>query len=465
MRFGQGENRGIYLISPLGGTEQKLASFVGYGQMSWSPDGKFLAVARGANRDSALVLVPIGGGEAPRLPIPAAPGWDWCPAFSPDGLKLAYARCSGSSMCDVYVQELSTDRAPQGERRRITRQDIFINGLAWSEDGKSLIFGASVGHGVTTYLWRVDAKGTNPPVRIELAGRRVSGPAVAVAGHRLAFTRLQGNADIWRYASGGVAEPFLTSSLIEWHPRFSPDGKKVVFSSDRGGDTFEIWVANADGSNPVPVTNQVGRYMGSPDWSPDGRWIAFDCQSKEGPWKVWVVEATGIGLRRLTSDPSDEVIPIWSRDGKSVYFRSNRSGRDETWRIAFTGGPPEQITTNGGHTAVESVDGKVLYYTKGEPSPIFEMPLANKRERQIIDYVFARAFAVVEDGIYYIGRRGDDRRHPLLFHQFATGRVKEITRLESVQNYGLTVSPDQRTFLFTKSVATGSDIMLVENFR
>jgi Tol biopolymer transport system component len=480
MRFAPGDAGGIYLISPLGGAEQKLVNFVGAGQMSWSPDGKFLAIDRGstsrqetgpaigATRASALVLLPLGGGEPRPISTPPAPGWDWCPAFSPDGRQLAYARCSGSSMCDLYIQELGPDCAPRGDRRRITRQEMFINGLAWSPDGKSLIFGASVGHGVVTYLWRVDAKGTSPPARIELAGRRVAEPAIAPAGNRMAFARRQGNQDIWRYTLGGVAEPFLTSSLIEWHPRFSTDGKKVVFSSDRGGETFEIWVANADGSNPVPVTDRVGRYVGSPDWSPDGRWIAFDCQTKEGNWNIWVVETSGAGLRRVTSGPSDEHIPTWSRDGRSIYFDSNRTGRYEIWRVAFAGGQPEQITANGGHTAFESFDGKTLYYTKdtqAAPSPIFEMRLAGKQERQVVDHVSFRAFAVVEDGIYYIGRREDDRRYPLRFHPFSASRDREITRLENVSNYSLTVSPDRKGFLFTKSVTTGTDLMLVENFR
>ena len=465
-RSARGDSGGVYLISPLGGAERKLANFERTGKISWSPDGKYLAVARGTSRASALVLLPLGGGEPRPISSPKPPAWDWYPAFSPDGSQLAYAGCSGLNTCDLYIQELAPDYVPRGSPRRITQQELLISGLDWSRDGESLIYGASVSAGLVTYLWRVDTKGRRPPARIELAGPRVDDPAVAPAGNRLAFTREQGNVDIWRFTAGGVAEPFLTSSMFEQSPRFSPDGKKVAFTSNRGGEMLEIWVANADGSNPFPVTNRVGRYQGSPDWSPDGRWIAFDSQTKEGHWDIWVMEASGAGLRQLTSERSDDVIPSWSRDGKSIYFCSNRTGRGEIWRVAFAGGQPEQITPDGGHTAFESFDGKTLYYTKTEHAPLFAMPLAEKRERQVIDLVVARAFSVVEDGIYYIGRRSESQRYPLSFYQFSGGTTREIAQLEGEVGLGLTVSRDRRTFLFTKSsVVAGHDIMLVENFR
>jgi Tol biopolymer transport system component len=304
-----------------------------------------------------------------------------------------------------------------------------------------------------------------PPQRLDLAGFHASYLSIAPAGHRLAFSRGLQNLDIWRYQLGGAPEPFIVSSLDEYAPHFSPDGSRIVFCSIRSGEVFDIWVANADGSNPVQLTNRLGRHQSMPRWSPDGRWIAFESQGPDGQWDVYVIDASGGRPRRLTSEPSDEYLPSWSRDGEWIYFFSNRTGRGEIWRVASGGGQAEQVTQNGGYAAFESLDGKTLFYVKGSDAPLFAKALGGGPERQVLDYVSAVAFAVMQDGVYYIGRRGDDRQYPLQFFQFSTGTSRLLTEIGGTLNIGLTVSPDRKTFLFTNSVTSGSDLMLIENFR
>ena len=76
-----------------------------------------------------------------------------------------------------------------------------------------------------------------------------------------------------------------------------------------------------------------------------------------------------------------------------------------------------------------------------------------------------RAFAVVEDGLYYIGRGDDSMHSPLRFFQFSTGRNQELALLDHPGNLVLTVSPDRKTFLYNKVVSQDADLMLIENFR
>ena len=470
-RSAAGRATSIYLVSALGGAEQKLTDFQATGQMSWSPDGKWLAVARapsspGATVESAgIFLVPGEGGEPRRITNPKAPGYDIHPSISPDGRLLAYATCAGTFSCDVYVQHLDPGYAPQGGPRRITQQGLFLEGLAWSRDGESLVYSGSLTASMLGYLWRAGIQGQQPPQRLDLAGFYASYPSIAPAGNRLAFARALRNLDIWRYQLGGAPEPFIMSSLDEISQQFSPDGSRVAFGSNRSGEAFEIWVANADGSNPVQLTNGLGRHQGTPRWSPDGRWIAFDSQGQDGHWDIYVIDASGGRPRRVTSEPSDEGIPSFSRDGKWIYFCSDRTGRYEIWRVASGGGQAEQLTENGGIVAFESIDGRTLFYIKGAPSPLFAKLLDGGPERQILDYVSARAFVVVEDGVYYIGRPGDDRQYPLQFIQFSTGTSRLLTKIGGTPGLGLTVSPDRKTFLFATSVTSGSDLMLIENFR
>jgi len=74
--------------------------------MSWSPDGKWLAVSSN-DQASAIFLLPVEGGEARQVSNPKAPTADSATSFSPDGRHLAYARCGGIYACDLYVEDLS----------------------------------------------------------------------------------------------------------------------------------------------------------------------------------------------------------------------------------------------------------------------------------------------------------------------------------------------------------------------
>jgi WD40-like Beta Propeller Repeat len=173
--------------------------------------------------------------------------------------------------------------------------------------------------------------------------------------------------------------------------------------------------------------------------------------------------------RRKTSAanfwPSDKQMPSWSRDGKWIYFTWDRTGREEIWRMSHTGGSPEQVTSDGGKTAFESADGKTLLYTKDDSSPLFAKPPAGGPERQVLEWVTSNAFAPVERGIYYIGRRGTDRKYPLDFYEFSSKTSRELTRIEGYATLGLSVSPDRQTIIFPKSVSNGSNLMMIEDFQ
>ena len=459
---------GIWLVSPLGGAAQKLAELRTAGQMFWSPDGKWLAVGvvpSDATEVRGIVLVPVDGSELRRITQRQAPAADLHPTFSPDGRLLAFASCASAYNCDVFVQQLDSEYAPREAPRRITEQNLAISGLAWSRDGEAVTYSGSWSWGLAFRLWRVRSDGAGQPERLDLAGFRAMTPSVAPVGNRLAFQRGTSNCDVWRYQLGGVPEPFLKSSVGDYSAQFSPDGGRIAFSSDRSGDVIEVWTAGADGSNPVQLTRGLGHAQATNRWSPDGRLIVFDSLEREGGSKVYVVDASGGRPRRVSSATADELNPSWSRDGKRIYFFSNRTGRNEIWRIALGGGAAERVTENGGFVAFESTDGRTLFYNKSIASPLFARSLDGGSERQVLDHVAWSAFAVFEDGIYYLGRPGADGKFPLQFHEFSTGSSRLITTIEGPLQQFLSVSPDRRTFLFTRHSGAGSDLMLLENFR
>jgi Tol biopolymer transport system component len=304
------------------------------------------------------------------------------------------------------------------------------------------------------------------PQRLEMASQGAFSPAVARKGNRLAFSRLMSDDDIWRLQGEGKPQPFLVSTMHDSSSQFSTDGQRVAFASARGVEGIAIWLANADGSGVAQLTRGPEGYHGSPRWSPDGRSIAFDAQGKEGRRNIKVVDSGGGQPRQLTDGPFSSAVPSWSRDGKSIYFTSDRGGRFEIWKAPAQGGAAAQITQEGGYVALESADAKTLYYTKssGGDGPLYARLLAGGGEKQILERVSSRGFVVFEDGIYYLVRTGQ-RNYEIRFYVFATGHSRMVSAFEGRLNLGLSVSPDRKTFLFTWVVSSGSDLMLIENFR
>ena len=98
----------------------------------------------------------------------------------------------------------------------------------------------------------------------------------------------------------------------------------------------------------------------------DGKQLAFDSQGQDGSVDIYTIESVGGQARRLTSAASNEPQPSWSRDGRWIYFSSDRTGRFEIWRCPFPAGTVDQwqqMTTEGGDVAFESSDGRTLFYT------------------------------------------------------------------------------------------------------
>jgi Tol biopolymer transport system component len=276
--------------------------------------------------------------------------------------------------------------------------------------------------------------------------------------------------DLWRLPrpegsrSTATPEKFLASSL---HAAYSPDRRKIAFDSDRGG-VNSIWLSNADGSHPVQLTFKSE--SGTPRWSPDGRRLVFD-SIEAGNRDLYVVGADGGIPRRLTREPSEDRPGTWSRDGDWIYFQSDRTGRAETWRIPPDGGTAVQVTRGGGFYAVESEDGRDLYYSKSSASGIWRVPLSGGDESEVVKGpVGWEDWALARRGLYYATVRYQVafRRQEFTIHylDFSSGHETSLFRSEGVpEHVSLTVSPDGKWILFGEAPAWQSELMLMENFR
>jgi Tol biopolymer transport system component len=172
----------------------------------------------------------------------------------------------------------------------------------------------------------------------------------------------------------------------------SPDGKRFVFTSLKGGD-LDIYTMNVDGSDVRQLTPQVG-YDGGPWWSPDGKQIAYRAYHptdaaelkdykdlleqnivRPNKMELWVMNADGSDQHQVTHLGGANFGPSWTHDGKRLIFSSNyknpRSGNFDLYLVSLDGSGLEQVTTDEGFDGFPmfSPDGKKLIWASQRVDP------------------------------------------------------------------------------------------------
>jgi len=229
---------------------------------------------------------------------------------------------------------------------------------------------------------------------------------VSPDGKTLAFTLL---GDIYTMPiTGGTPTRIAEGMAWEVHPRFSPDGKRIAFTSDRGGGE-NIWVMNADGSDKRQLTKEDFRLLNQPSWSPDGQYIAakkhFTTQRSLGTGEIWLYHVSGGGGVQVVERANDQLQkelgePIFAPDGKAIYFTRNTTpgnifeyAQDSNAGIFAI--ERHDLTTGETRTAVggyggavrpaPSPDGTTLAFVRRDKdqSQLWIKDLASGRERMI----------------------------------------------------------------------------------
>ena len=226
----------------------------------------------------------------------------FAPAWSPDGRRLAFVRESGRN-ADVYVAD-----AGGRSLRRLTRAPSAELSPSWFPDGKRIALASNRSGRFAIYVMRADGTGLR-----RVAPRRdgqgdAHSPSWSPDGRSIAFSSSHAtpeNPEIYavRPDGSGLRRLTRTKGGVEvlgdngW-PRWSPAGKRIVFSSNRTGNG-EVWIMRADGSGQRRIAGFAGRDDWAPAFSPDGKQIAFHSLGRGGASSLYVVRPDGTGLRSL----------------------------------------------------------------------------------------------------------------------------------------------------------------------
>ncbi|MBI1926904.1 sigma-70 family RNA polymerase sigma factor [Candidatus Poribacteria bacterium] len=186
-----------------------------------------------------------------------------------------------------------------------------------------------------------------------------------LAEAKIAFmSKRNGNDEIYVMDADGTNPVNLTQNPApDGYPSWSPDGTRIAFASERDGPG-EIYVMNVDGTNPVNLTNHPA-WDGFPSWSPDGKKIAFH-STRDGNSEIHVMDADGKNSINLTRNQAGiNNIPSWSPDGTKVAFISNRDGNWEIYVMDADGKNQTNLTKHPAYDTLPSwsPDGKQIAFS------------------------------------------------------------------------------------------------------
>lgn len=396
---------GIWLMPALGGVPKQLTEFGC--SPAWSRDGALVAFQSESFHDmvqpyassATLWVVAARGGMPPRQVTQAgAPaGGHLFPTWSPDGRRLAFLNA------DIHSMQIWSIAVGGGELQQLSPYDSGDKAdVAYAPDGKSIFFT----QGMMLFKMRVSpetgARIGRPAKVADLGATLFRHPAFSPDGSKLAYSAWTVKSNVWSVALSPETHEAAGSPVAltdELNSRngvtadFSPDGRKIVFTSMRRGSGYQLWMMDADGNRESQLTTDTDAAY-SPSWRAPGDHIAFQCiregrttlstidvESRKETALVEVGALEGLRLspdarqlaftyspgnffnvgvmpaaatagggqpRQLTFEKTFTGLPSWSPDGKTLAFQSKRGDDMQIMSVAASGGTPTQLTFDRG---------------------------------------------------------------------------------------------------------------------
>lgn len=405
---------------------------------AWSPDGKRILYVAQAGRVRKIFRKDLESGQSAQITQGEAD--DVQPAWSPDGTTVLFVRAQGTTRVqpgDIFGVFLDGDLwaldVASGREERLATSAF---NPAWSPDGSRIAVDASWAG--PRRIWVLDRLGHNPRQVTTDKSEEVAhvAPSWSPDGKKIVFQTIERTKQDIRVVDLASEEVrSITDDLPnDVRPVWSPSGKFIYFSSDRGGG-WNVWRAPNDGDGPLqqittgagqdvdvalspdgtrlafatlrqnadlwrlPVAPATGLSTGAPEEviattredsrgaiAPDGGAIAFN-SDRSGTMNIWIHSMKDGAERVLTFGPGGDFQPQWSPDGREIVFFSSRSGTPDIWKVEVATGQTTRLTPGGAISvaAFYSPDGRWIAFQSDRTgrAEVWVVPSGGGEARQL----------------------------------------------------------------------------------
>ncbi len=364
----------LYRIPTLGGTPKKLIEDVDT-DVSFSPDGKRFAFARHVtkNNQDQIFIADTENLNSQMLISSREAGFDSFSttlAWSPDGAKILSGASKKQSgfVSETKIAEISI--AGKSISVLPTRELYLADNFCWFRDNSGFLFAAQETRDAPVQIYRFNySSGEIKPVTNDFN----SYTELGLSADGATIVTLKGDtvSSLWRFTPATKENTQLTQDSRNLEGTYGlaqmPDGK--LFYSKRDGTQVNFQIADADGKNPRPVATDLGLIY-NPVPTPDGRYIVFSSQSSKTP-RIWRADADGKNPVQLTEESTDygDFSPQLLADGKTIIFQRQRVSEDKTelMKIPIAGGQVAPFYANERMSIMQarvSPDGRFLAFAE-----------------------------------------------------------------------------------------------------
>jgi Tol biopolymer transport system component/DNA-binding winged helix-turn-helix (wHTH) protein len=451
----------MYTVSSLGGVEREVGACRNYmvHYFDWTPDGKALITAEnlgGASDDMVLMRWDLAtGAKQPLQYEHSAEAQDLEAHYSPDGKLIAFRR-GLAPYSDLCVMP-----AAGGAVRQLTQLHSRIRGLAWTRDGRGLIFSSNHDGHFTLYTVALD--------NAEVHALGV-GPAEYPASARTADTVTYEiprttNRLAWVALGDDKAVPELLakSTGSDSSPAFSPDGNRIAFLSDRSG-AQQVWLYDFSTLEVSALTEFHDALLINPAWSADGKRLLVTVRSKDNPG-LFEIDLASRRQRAIGRPGQDVLSGNFGPDADSYLLVIGGSSRQNTLVLLEHAGRDDerQMPLAMGIEHMELDPGaRRVYYTKNSQRALFARDLAGGEEQLVtplIEATLIDGWRVVDGRIWYVAKIAWKPTDLMEFDP-ATGAQRSLGHLVETElhDVGFSASPKRDRVALTPLGAEDTDV-------
>ena len=457
VRLSGGEPCRIVVLPVPRGPERTVGrcSVAGSTPLAWLDERTLLLADRSSLREVNRIRaldVETGAVSDVTRPSPESLG-DSGPLPSPDGRGVVFRRSYSEGVHGLYLADART-----GAERPLIREGWKALTYAWAPDGRTLFYNTN--RGGDFGLWSLDTRRASEPKRVSVGLRPTMnfGRMSADGAGRLAVETYNHRWNLFTFGGAGEPTPLTASTGRDWDPDVAQHGG-LVFVSDQSGSP-EVWV-RPEGGEPGRLTRLGASFVQTPRWSPDGRRVVF-ILDRDRQTDLWLMNADGSGLSRVTPDGAAKADPVWDADGRALVYAEQRGPAWRLMRVSASGGAPVPLPGGDGFRALRPGPDGALYGLKANDRRLWRLP-STGGVAALVSPTFSvePGWATGPLGVYQV--RGGFTPAPSLWLRSWSGEERKLADLPIVApNPSVAVDPRTGALVFPRALREESDIALLD---